>query len=281
MAVPVTRREYISRGLKLSYLDSAPDETDRPVVLLLHGFPDTAELWSNQISALHAAGYRCIAPDTVGCGQSQIAPALSDYNIRRIIDDFRELLRQNGIERCDVVGHDIGAVASWLFAGHYPHLVRRHVTLSVGHPMSYARAGFDQKRAGWYVGYFTMAGIAERLLPGHGPFSLRRVFGSHPDIEGVMRRLAEPGRLTAAVRVYRASLVTALVRQQPRVAAPTLGIWSERDAFLVESQMRNSARWMDGPWTFEPISGGHWIQLEQPNYLNRRLLQFLDPAMVP
>ncbi|MBX7433969.1 alpha/beta fold hydrolase [Mycobacterium sp. Y57] len=280
MAAPATRHEFVSRGLRLSYLDSAPGDTTRPVVLLLHGFPDTAEMWADQIAALHHAGYRCLAPDTIGCGQSQIAARRTDYNIRSIVDDHWELLRQLGIQRCDVVGHDIGAVSAWLLAGYHPGAVRRLAVMSVGHPMAYARAGLDQKRAGWYIAYFTMAGIAERLLPGRGPLSLRRVFGSHPDIEGVLRRLSAPGRLTAAVRVYRASLVTVLVRKQPRVAAPTLGIWSDRDAFLVESQMRNSVHWVDGTWTFEAVPGGHWIPLEQPDYLNRRLLQFLAPATV-
>jgi pimeloyl-ACP methyl ester carboxylesterase len=275
--VSATRQGFVNRGLRLSYLDSAPGDTARPVVLLLHGFPDSAQMWVSQIEALHDAGYRCLAPDTVGCGQSQIAPRRSDYDVRTIIEDHRELLRHLGIGKCHVVGHDWGAVASWMLAGWHPDVVRRLVVLSVGHPTAYARSGLDQKRAGWYIGYFTMAGVAERLLPGEGPLSLRRVFGSHPDIEEVMRRLSEPGRLTAAMRIYRASLVTVLLRGQPRIKAPTLGIWSDRDVFLVESQMRASQRWVDGPWTFESIPGGHWIPLEQPEYLNRRLLEHFGP----
>lgn len=274
MTTSTTRHEFVHRGLRLSYLDSAPGDTARPVVLLLHGFPDTAQMWVAQITALHEAGYRCLAPDTVGCGQSQIAPRRSDYDVRTIVDDHRELLRHLGINTCDVVGHDLGAVAAWMLAGWYPNVVRHLVVLSVGHPTAYARSGVDQKRAGWYIGYFWMAGVAERLLPGHGRFSLRRVFGTHPDIEEVMQRLSAPGRLTAALRLYRASLVSALLRKNPRIKAPTLGIWSDRDAFLVESQMRGSEAWMDGPWTVESISGGHWIPLEQPEYLNRRLLKF-------
>lgn len=207
----------------------------------------------------------------------QIAPRRSDYNINTNIDDHGELLRQLNIGKPDIVGHDIGAVAAWLLAGHHPDVVRRLVVLSVGHPMAYARSGLDQKRAGWHIGYFTMAGVADRLLPGRGPLSLRRVFASYPDIEEVMGRLSAPGRLTASVRVYRGSLVTVLLRKQPRVKAPTLGIWNDRDVFLVESQMRASKRWVEGPWTFESISGGHWIPLEQPDYLNRRLLEFLGP----
>jgi len=271
----VERRTFTHRGLSLSYLDSAPDDSDRPVVLLLHGFPDTARMWDAQITALHAAGYRCLAPDTVGCGESQVAAKLADYNARTITNDHRALLDHLNINRAAVIGHDWGAVLAWLLAGHDPDRIHHLVALSVGHPMAYARAGADQKLAGWYIIFFLMAGLSETLLRGDGRFSLRRVFRSHPEMDEVMTRLAKPGRLTAALRIYRASLPTVLLQRQPAVRANTLGIWSEGDRFLVESQMRDSGRWVDGDWTFERIPGGHWIPLEQPDWLNARILDHL------
>ncbi|QYJ80052.1 alpha/beta fold hydrolase [Shewanella acanthi] len=272
----IHRNQFHSRGLTLSYLDTAPDDKARPVALFVHGFPDTADMWLTQMNALHTAGYRCIAPDTVGCGESQIAPALSDYNARTIAEDLTALLDHLQMSQVNVVGHDWGAALAWLLAAYHPERVRRLVVLSVGHPMAYARAGMDQKFAGWYIAYFCLAGLAEALLPGHGRFSLRRVFGSHPKIEEVMARLASPGRLTAALRIYRASLVTMLWRKHPKITVPTTGIWSRGDAFLVESQIRESRHYVDGAWQCEVIDGGHWISLEHPNYLNSRLLAAFD-----
>ncbi|MBD2858805.1 alpha/beta hydrolase [Spongiibacter sp. KMU-158] len=271
------RNSFTNRGLTLSYLDSAPGDTERPVVLFLHGFPDTAEMWQAQIQFMHDAGYRCLAPDTIGCGHSQIAPKLADYNARTIIEDSVALMDQLGITKADVVGHDWGAALAWLLTAWHPERVRRLVAMSVGHPSAYAKSGLEQKLAGWYIAFFTLGALAERLLLGSGRFSLRRVFGSHPEMDEVMSRVSQPGRLRAALRIYRASLVTALLKTHPRVTVPTLGIYSRGDVFLVESQMRNSEKWVDGPWRLEIVNGGHWIPLEQPDYVNAQLKEhFID-----
>lgn len=272
----ISRNQFQHRGLNFSYLDSTPDCSSRQVVLLIHGFPDSAAMWTHQIESVHDAGYRCIAPDNVGCGESEIAAYRRDYHAQIIMEDHRALLDHLQVRKAHVVGHDWGAVLGWLLAGWHPTRVHSLMVLSVGHPMAFARSGIDQKLASWYIVFFLLAGLAERLLIGNGRFSLRRLCSSHPEINEVMTRMSKPGRLTAALRIYRASTIAMIFRRHPRVALPTLGIWSRGDVYLVESQMRNSARYMDGPWVCEVIDGGHWISLEQPEFLNSRLLAHLD-----
>lgn len=271
---PFHRTCFTNRGFKLSYLDTAPGDTQRPVMLFIHGFPDTAEMWLPQMEFMHAQGFRCIAADTLGCGESEMAPRLSDYNAAKIAADHVALLDELGIRQVALVGHDWGAVLAWLIAGHYPSRVRKLCVMSVGHPMAYARSGLDQKLRGWYILYFLFAGLSEKLLMGTGRLSLRHVFGSHPQLESVLSRVSAPGRLTAAVRIYRASLQTVLLKSQPRVKADVLGIHSRDDVFLVPSQMRDSGKWVDGQWVPEFIDGGHWIPLEQPDWVNARLRQW-------
>jgi hypothetical protein len=82
---------------------------------------------------------------------------------------------------------------------------------------------------GWYTLFFLLGGLADRLLAGEGRLSLRRVFRGHPQMDEVLQRLREPGRMTAALRIYRAAVVPVLFTRQPQVAAPTLGLWSEGD----------------------------------------------------
>ena len=266
------RRFFTHRKLRLSYLDSAPGDLDRPAVLLLHGFPDQATMWMPQIRALHAAGFRCIAPDTVGCGQSAMAPRQTDYHVDRIITDHVALLDGLGIDACHVVGHDWGAVIAWLLAGKRAERCHQLAVMSVGHPTAYARAGWAQKRAGWYTLFFQLGSMADRLLAGRGRFSLRRIFGSHPDIDEVMTRLSEPGRLQAAVRIYRANMAAILLATLPRVSANTLALWTTADPFLTEDQMLASRHWVDGRWHYQRLEGGHWISLEQPDTVSELLL---------
>ena len=275
MDITVLRSHFLHRRLKLSYLDSAPGDAERPPVLLLHGFPDEATLWEQQFVALHAAGYRCIAPDTVGCGESDIAPRLDDYRALEIVGDHLALLDELGISRAHVVGHDWGAALAWLLAGHHPDRVRSLAVLGVGHPTAYAHAGLKQKLLAWYTYYFLLAGISDRLLQGDSPLSLTRYF-QHPRKQQVLARLRRPGRMTAALRIYRANVLTIMLQKQPKPSAPTLGIWAEDDRFLVESQMVRSQRWVSGPWCYQRFPGNHWTPLVQATRLNEALLQHLE-----
>jgi len=265
-------------GLRLAYRDSAPGDTQRPVVLLLHGFPDSSAMWQAQMDFLHENGFRVIAPDTRGCGDSDIAPQRADYHFSRVLADHVALLDHLNIDRAQVVGHDWGAVFAWLLAGHHPERVSRLVAISVGHPTAYAKAGLKQKLAGWYIVFFLMAGFAERRLLGRGRLSFEGAMPGHPQPDEVRARMKAPGRLTAALRVYRANIGDILTGSQPRIAAPTVGIWSDGDVFLTETQMRNSDAFVDGDWHYERLSGGHWIPLEQPDRLNALLAAHLDAA---
>ena len=279
--VDAAQARFERNGVGIAYRDSAPGDQTRPAVLLLHGFPDSAAMWRAQIAFLHDLGYRVLAPDTRGCGHSDIAPRRRDYRAETVIADHVALLDHLGIARADVVGHDWGAIFAWLLAGHHPERVSRLVTLSVGHPEAYAAGGWEQKRAGWYIGLFLLAGIAERALLGRGRFRIERTMPQHPEPAELRNRMAAPGRLTAALRVYRANAVGMLTRGHPRVQAPTLGVWSRNDPFLTERQMRDSRRFVDGEWRYERLPGGHWIPLEEPARLNALLADFLGDARTP
>lgn len=269
------RQNFTHDGLTLSYLDSAPDDTNRPVVLLLHGFPDEATMWQRQIDALHAAGYRVLAPDMRGYGESDIPKRQRDHHWTQVVADHVALLDHLDIKQVDVVGHDWGAVFAWLLAIDQPQRVRRAVAMTVGHPTSYARAGLRQKVLGWYTLFFCIPGLSTWLLRGNGWFSLRRVFGTHPQMDHAMARVLRPGRMRAAIRLYRANLASVLFKAHGSAQVPMLGIWASGDPHLAEDQMQNSGKRCAAGWTYERWEGGHWIPLEQPERLTRRLLEWL------
>lgn len=111
-------------------------------VLLMHGFPDTADMWRDQVSALSAAGYAVVAPDMPGFGgsafeQQQGRSAEDDikqYRLRNIVSIMCGMLDQLGISRAAVVGHDWGAAVAWTLAMQASQRCSRLVVLSVGHP---------------------------------------------------------------------------------------------------------------------------------------------------
>ena len=268
---------YPPRSLRVDGLNlRLVDEGQGPVVLLLHGFPDDHSVWRRQIAALVAEGFRVIAPDLRGCGESDLAPRVSDYRLPRLCADLDALLEALQVPQVALIGHDWGAVIGWHFAMRYPQRVSRYAALSVGHPQAYARGGLEQKLKGWYVLAFQLRGLIEWMLRARNWALFRRLTAQPEEAPHWIERLRRPGRLTAAINYYRANLGLLLLRRYPPVRMPVLGIWSDGDRFLTEAQMRASASLVEGPWRYERVtSAGHWLQLEAPERVNALLLGFL------
>ncbi|RKP09651.1 putative epoxide hydrolase [Thamnocephalis sphaerospora] len=107
-------------GVRYHYVNEGHGST---VVLLLHGFPDFWYGWRHQIKFLGAHGYRVIAPDLRGYGQTDGADTLAAYSMRSVGSDMMLLLTQLGIKRAVVIGHDWGGMLAWRIAMHFPHRV--------------------------------------------------------------------------------------------------------------------------------------------------------------
>jgi pimeloyl-ACP methyl ester carboxylesterase len=249
---------------------------DGPPVLLVHGFPDCHDVWRQQIPALVAAGYRVIAPDTRGCGDSDAPAGREHYRLDLLVSDLVAVLDALCVGKVRLVAHDWGAVIGWYFAVRHPERVDRYAALSVGHPTAYAKGPLEQKLKGWYTLFFQLRGIAEWLLRlGHWKL-FRSVIRFDEEAPHCIARLARPGRLTAAINYYRANLWTILFRPLPKAKVPVMGVWSDGDAFLAEGQMVDSKRYVDAPFRYERVDGAnHWLQLTAPERVNALLLDYL------
>jgi pimeloyl-ACP methyl ester carboxylesterase len=237
-----------------------------PVVLLLHGFPDSLHLWRDVAPRLAASGHEVIAVDQRAFGDSDAPAGRRHYRIDGMVDDVARLLRALEVtDPVHVMGHDWGSVVAWCLAMTRPALVRSAVAISVGHPRAYALAGLEQKRKGLYTLGWQFPGLAERWLAANDWARLRHWLRQHPDPDACLRDLSRPGRLTAGLNWYRANLLPVLARSWPACRVPVLGVWSSDDHCLAEDQMARSSRHMAADWRYERIEGaGHWLPLEQP-----------------
>jgi pimeloyl-ACP methyl ester carboxylesterase len=102
-----------------------------PLVILIHGFPESWYSWRHQIPALADAGYRVAAPDMRGYGGSDKPPAIEAYSIKNMYADIGGLIAALGAERAVVVGHDWGAAIAYRTALFHPERVRAVAGLSV------------------------------------------------------------------------------------------------------------------------------------------------------
>jgi pimeloyl-ACP methyl ester carboxylesterase len=272
-------RRVAADGVTLAVLDEGAGQP----VLLLHGFPDSSRLWRHQIPALVGAGMRVIAPDLRGFGDSDKPEAVEAYSVGRSVADLVAILDQLEVERAHVVGHDWGAGVAWALAAFVPARVERLVVMSVGHPNALREPSLEQREKGWYQLLFQFPEVAEELVKRDDWRLFREMLRGNGDGEGYIADLERPGALTAALNWYRANASPAQelerTRPFPAVAAPTMGLWSSRDAYLTEENMLDSAAHVTGPWRYERIEGAsHWLQLDAPDRVNELLLEFLAPA---
>lgn len=104
---------------KTFYLASGPEEG--PLVIFVHGWPELSLSWRHQLPALAALGFRCIAPDMRGYGNSSVYPEIGDYAQELIVKDMIALLDYLQRDKAVWVGHDWGSVVVWNIASHHPN----------------------------------------------------------------------------------------------------------------------------------------------------------------
>jgi pimeloyl-ACP methyl ester carboxylesterase len=247
----------------------------RPV-MLLHGFPESAEQWEHQLAALASAGHRGVAVDQRGYSPGARPSEVDAYGPDELVADVVELADALGWERFDLAGHDWGSAVAWMTAAAHPDRLRTLTAVSVPHWEAMGEAlrdDPDQQRRSQYFQLFRTPGEAERrLLEDDG---LRRVFEGMPAerVERYVARFAEPGALTAALNWYRAMRPPSV---DGPITTPTLYVWSTRDAAIGEVAARAAERHVEGPYRFEVLDGvSHWITEEAPERMSELLLEHL------
>ncbi len=275
-----------ANGLRFRTMVDGPPQAD--MFILLHGFPDGAELWSRQVDALAKAGYLAVAPDLRGYGLSDAPDTKESYSIDHLVDDVAALIKAFGRESAHVAGHDWGAVVAWYFAARHREMTKTLTALSVGHPAALAAASKDdedQQARSRYVGLFLLEGKAERVLAEDDFRRLRLTWSIGPNPEAVprpvvehfTRSLARPGRLTAALNYYRANLTAAgaawegLANIGP-IATPTVLLWGDQDPALGRRGAEATRTYMEGKYELRVLEGaGHWLNFDRPDEVTRAL----------
>ncbi|MFP6593931.1 MAG: alpha/beta fold hydrolase [Dehalococcoidia bacterium] len=257
------------------------DVGEGPPVVLLHGFPDTSDLWRHQIPVLVDAGYRCIAPDMRGRGRSDRPDSVSDYTIPNLVDDVAGIMDALGLDRAHIVGHDWGAGVAWRFASSLPERTESLTAVSVGFPGAAGPPDLEALQKSWYRILFQFEEIAEEAMRREDWYMFRLLLQKASDIDRYIEDMSDPEALTAGLNWYRANLPPESFVREARMLSPvpasTLGIWSTGDDYLTEKAMKASERYVTGSWRYERIEGaGHWIPLDKPALPSRMILEHIS-----
>jgi pimeloyl-ACP methyl ester carboxylesterase len=254
---------------------------ERPLVVLLHGFPEFWWSWRHQIPALAAAGFHVVVPDMRGFHLSDAPRRVSAYRMDRLESDVAGLIGAMGKSRAMIVGHDWGAMVAWSFAQHFPEMVARLAILNVPHPERTAGAlrSLKQLRKSSYILFFQLPWLPEWWLSKGDFKSLRRLF----EIDGMGR--AEVDRYVEAIEkgglrglnYYRAwirGLALGRIPKPVRIEAQALVIWGKKDRFIGEELAAPDARWVPHARVEYIEHASHWVQHDAPERVNELLLAF-------
>jgi pimeloyl-ACP methyl ester carboxylesterase len=256
---------------------------DGPAVVLLHGFPEFWYGWRKQITPLAEAGFRVIVPDQRGYNQSSKPSAVRDYSLRELTADVIAIADGIGREKILLAGHDWGAAVAWNAAMRYPGRIEKLVALNVPHPavtLRFLRTNPRQMLRSWYMLFFQIPRLPELLFSRDGTQTLLRTSRpgtfSPEDLDRYREAWSQPGALTAMINWYRALLreIPNLSAVESRVSVPTRILWGVRDRFLMSAMAAESVKYCDAGELFEFPEATHWVQHEEPERVNRLLIEF-------
>jgi pimeloyl-ACP methyl ester carboxylesterase len=170
-----------SNGIKLRIAEMGKG----PLVILVHGWPESWYSWRHQLPAIAAAGYRAVAPDMRGYGKSDKPEAVEDYDIQHLTADLAGIVDALGEKQAILIGHDWGAIVSWQAMLFYPQRFKALVAMSVpygGRPAQSLIQSLRQSRGDnfYYILYFQEPGAAEKEFDADPRAILSRLYLS-PD----------------------------------------------------------------------------------------------------
>lgn len=255
--------QYTHDGLTFDVIDSGPIDGD--VVVLLHGFPQTAASWSAVSEFLHRKGFRTIAPTQRGYSAGARPTGRRQYTTDKLTDDVAALIELTG-GPAHVVGHDWGAMVAWSIAAARPDLVRTLTTVSVPHPAAFFKSMTSSGQAlrSFYMGIFQLPKAGEAFAR----FMMTRAGMPREALAISKSEVMDTPALTTALNWYRALPFEPRDQLGVKITRPTTHIWSDGDVALDRKGALLTERYVDAPYKLEVIEGAnHWLPDRRPERL--------------
>jgi pimeloyl-ACP methyl ester carboxylesterase len=285
-----------ANGVRLHAVEVKPSRNDRPLVLFMHGFGEFWWSWRHQLKALTDAGFRAVAVDLRGYGDSDKPPR--GYDGWTLAGDTDGLIRALGHTDATLVGHADGGLVCWATATLHPRSVRSMAVISSPHPQALKTATLretNQRKA--FLAGFLKAQIpraAERALTENDGAMAEKLLRRHsgPDWQHTEDFFDTAARNRSAIQIpgvahcsleyqrwafrsqFRPDGSRFLELMDKRLNVPTLAIHGELDNYIQRSTLAASAPWSSKLELTEIPRAGHYAHQEQPDDVNRHLIAF-------
>lgn len=285
----------VQPGVRLHY--ACCGDPSRPLLLLLHGFPEYWGAWQELMPEFADAFY-VVAPDLRGYNLSDKPDGVKAYRAPALVADVVGLIEALGRRSATVVAHDWGGAVAWALAIAHPQRVDRLVILNAPHPVPFARLLANdpaQQAASSYMNWLRRPDSAQRLAADHCArlFTMLQAgeggtWLDGPTRERYLQAWQQPGALEAAVNWYKASPLyppqgddpgAARVDLKPAdfmVRVPTLVLWGERDQALLPSLLDGLDALVPELRIVRLPQASHWLVHEAPAAVAREIRTFIE-----
>ncbi len=289
-ATGIDQRTVTTNGIEFGYLEAGTG----PLALCLHGFPDTAWGWRHLLPALADAGFHAVAPFLRGYAPTSLAPD-GHYQPGALVTDAIALHDALGGDAdAVIIGHDWGAMATYGAAAFAPERWRRVVAAAVPplNALTQAMLTFDQLQRSWYM-FFFQSPLADIVVGMNDLEFIARLwqdwspgYDATVDLDHVRDALGRPEHLAAAIGYYRAMLQPDLqapeLQEQQEACSlptpqPTLYLHGIDDGCMGSDLAAGAAAFLPAQGSRVELvaDAGHFLHLEQPEIVNRLILEHL------
>lgn len=264
-----------ANGLRFAYLSAGTG----PLVLLLHGFPDTPHTFEHPLAALAGAGYRAVAPFMRGYHPTAI-PRDGAYDVETLAKDALALIEALGARDAIVIGHDWGAAAAYTAAGLSPERVRLLITIGIPHPRSLT----PSPTLAWQARHFLALRrkrAADDLRANDFAYldELVRRWSPGRDVPAtdtahVKEAFREPGSAEAACAYYAAVSLRMPAPLRVPITVPTVTFAGAHDQIAVR-MYEKARRCFTASYEVVEVPGGHFMHRDYPHEFTTELLRVL------
>lgn len=293
------KRVTLASGIELDVVDEGP--RDAPVLIFLHGFPESHRTWRHQIA--HLSGrYRCIAPDQRGYRGSSKPQGVDSYTPDKLIGDVFQLADALGVDTFTIVGHDWGGAIAWGTAimGQMNGRVPRAVIANAPHPIGFSRLVWTnrhQRESSQYMRTFRDTandqlirdfGLAGMLMKGFEGREMGEDKMEPKERAALLQDWENRDAAFAMINWYRASPLYVPAMDEPfempadrappvlpPLTIPTLVIWAMEDLALPPENLDGIEELVPNLTLVKVPDCGHFVPWEAPQAVNAAMDEFL------
>ncbi len=263
----VTHHYADNNGVKIHYVAAG----EGPTVVMIHGFPDFWYSWRHQMNGLKD-NFRVIAIDQRSYNKSDKPEGVENYAMQHLIGDVAAVIKDSGVEKATIVGHDWGGAVAWQFAFALPQMTERLIVLNLPHPVGMARelaSNPEQIKNSGYAQKFREGKASDPDIMGNSPMTAQRLAGWVRDKDARARYQAafEQSYFDGMLNFYKANYPAPpepgapQPPPPPKLKMPVLAFHGLQDTALHSDGLNNTWDWIDADLTLVTTpNANHFVQ---------------------